>query len=158
MGLRISALTGIQYLGKQVEMIQSDDRDDMVMYEGEPTTNFIKVSHGDYSVHAGVLVDGGYYYYNDEECIDITYSSYGQFIDFVEDFFSKLRIPNPLINLTEFTDCEGVISNKMCLEIYNAFLCAESNHFKWPKNKYFFATLKIIFNLAVNENGIVVYW
>ena len=41
MGLRISALTGIQYLGKQVEIIQSETHDDMVMYEGEPTTNFI---------------------------------------------------------------------------------------------------------------------
>ena len=159
MGLTISALTGIQYLGKQVEIIQSEPHDGMVMYEGEPTTNFMRVDQANYPMHAGVLIDGGYYYYSDSIGVDTTYSSYGRFLDYTEDFFNKKRIPNALIMLTDFTDCDGVISNKMCIKIYDALLYAESNYgFSWPDNNVFFHPLKAVFEKAATENGIVVYW
>ena len=159
MGLTISALTGIQYLGNQVEIIQSEMHDDMVMYEGEPTTNFIKVDHGEYPLHAGVLVDGGYYYYSNDIQVDIAYSSYGKFIDYVVDFFNKKEIPNTLIDLTDFTDCDGVISNKMCVKIYGALRTAVSiEGFTCPDNIKFLAELFEIFTKAARLNGIVVYW
>jgi hypothetical protein len=159
MGLTISVLTGIQYLGKQVEIIQSETHDDMVMYEGEPTTNFMQVDHAGYPMHAGVLVDGGYYYYKDNNCVDITYGSYGRFVDYTEDFFNKQRTPNPLINLTDFTDCQGVISNKMCVKIC-ASLCSAvlAEGFKYPENTKFLTDLIYIFERAATQNGIVVYW
>lgn len=157
MGLIISAFTGIQYLGKQVEIIQYEAHYDIVMYEGEPTKNFLQIDHAGYPMHAGVLVDGGYYYYSDEMRVEISYSDYGKFIDYAEDFFNKQRISNPLIMLTDFTDCDGVISNKMCVKIYDALLYAESEHdFTYPNQ--FFKLLMRTFYRAITKNGIVVYW
>jgi len=159
MGLTISALTGIQYLGKQVEIIQSDENDDMVMYEGEPTTNFIRVDHANYPTHAGVFIDGGYYYYSNSAFVDITYSSYGRFLDYTKDFFNKQRTPNRLIMLTDLTDWQSVISNKMCAKIFDALCAAVSvDGFTYAKNTKFLNGLIYIFGKALAQNGIVVYW